>query len=386
MGILTDFLISKSSKKNKAASSPEEWLMQNLENIPKYRLVTHVGKYSNPAVRWDHSCYAADKTAVPGYISSANVADSFDIVFDGGAAVSSMARLLCYRLENNLTVYENFVHDTQLIRDELTSLDIDYKTVREMVLSLEELSNPDETDIRLSQVYWPTAPGQYHLLSVLFPTALMNTLKSKIIELHSCWSNSSEKAEKQELLPRLHNLTAYHVGGSQPQNISALSNKGGTVLLSCLPPSPPMKGIKFPLTDFFTESLSIRRYFYDFQHLHILFKKRRNNMQIRNDLRFILNRICKRICETAESYKRFPENWTDNTDLSVSQKCFIDSGKVLHRKANKAWITDIGHRFALWLIDSYSSLLKEQAVIFSDTEKVYFSKFMETYLRMRERK
>jgi hypothetical protein len=98
-------------------------------------------------------------------------------------------------------------------------------------------------------IYFPVG-DDYHLLSLLTPSAIVYKLKQRINENFQPFSerNKQEKEkveravkDKKELkgdLNSIWNLTAIGYGGTKPQNISVLNNQNGGIayLLSSMPP------------------------------------------------------------------------------------------------------------------------------------------------------
>ena len=189
MGSIATYIADKAAKKKQ---TPAEWLESNLNNLDRYWVSSHIGRYTHP----DAAVHLYDDSSPTGkgYLTTADAAVKQDIYVDGGSAFMSIASFLVSRFSQKETIAEQredleaktawqyFHEDSPFIRREIESLGIEYEPLREKVLHIQTSKIPERSDARLKQVYFPIPDrdGEYHLLSILPPSILMLELTNRI--------------------------------------------------------------------------------------------------------------------------------------------------------------------------------------------------------------
>jgi CRISPR-associated protein Csy1 len=180
----------------------------------------------------------------PGLLRSGNIKIDLDVVCN--AASLGVDKFLRLELDNNLTILQNLEQNTDYIR---TQFGVDnFDEIRNNFLKIKKSGLTTKSSDKLKQIYWSVG-DDYHLLSLLTPSAIVYKLKQRINENFQPFSERNEqekeKAEqavkdKKELkgdLNSIWNLTEIGYGGAKPLNISVLNNQNGGIayLLSSMP-------------------------------------------------------------------------------------------------------------------------------------------------------
>ena len=376
MGVFAEMVTAKAEKN---FPSPAAWLRENVENLKRYRVVTHVGKYTHPDVQ-TVVCDESQKQC-DGYLTTAAVGAAKDVVVDGGAAYMGLASILVKKMENGRTVLQNFEDDTQLIRDDVMSIGVDYEELRQKVLQLERPKTVTKTDSMLRQVYFPVESREYHLLSLMSSSANMKVLTDAIVEQNARRKECRDK--KSEIYGADYedtkDLTRVNFGGAQPQNISGFNGKGGMYLLASVPPLPPKKKIRLPQKEVFYELPWSQRRKETFEKLDKLFKNDRNNKDIRHAITKYVQDIAYNIIFYVSRIRETSAGWSEKTSLSLAEKTWLDNALREKRNKDTEWTKEISESFGRWFIKSYEKMVKDP-VTFSDTEMHQFAGLMQELL------
>ena len=235
MNIIMSYMTEEAAKKGK---NVEDWLMATALNASKCTASFYVGRFSHPSadVKISHS---AKNDTLDGYITTDAVACTKDITVSSAAYLGT-SKFLLLELEDKKTVLSHFKENTEKLRQDLSSLQIDYAAVRNNILSVKEDYIPDATDERIRQVFFPIGENQYHLLSILPASSLMLELRKRLRNMEAQAGASRDKKSELYLTPyrKVFDLTNISIGGTQAQNISTLNNMNGgrAYLIPAFPP------------------------------------------------------------------------------------------------------------------------------------------------------
>lgn len=369
MSILMDY-INKNAEQKKL--SAKEWLLAVAKNASKCTLCSHVGRFLHPSA--DVKILAKkDNGTDDRYVDTAHVSFQPDITVSS-AAYLPISKLLLLELEDGCTVLQHFKQDTEEIRQEISSLGVEYDTLRENILQIEANHHPEASDERIRQVYFPVGEEGYHLLSVLPASSLMMETKRRIrfIETNARNVHNEKHESYGKGYKQLFGLSEIGYGGNKPQNISTLNmmNGGRAYLLPSMPPKVLKRNLIPPKRDFF-DSLRMRALFPLFHTLHHFFKLDRNNMDIRHGSRDAETAIIERVMEKVFQLRALQSGWSKERgfQLPMEQKIWLDDGyKEEDRQEEELWLDKIASAFARWMLNSYKNLLKKEAVDLGDGE------------------
>lgn len=369
MGEFIDLIAEKVSKKN---GSKREWLVKNAENLKRYDIVTHVGKYTNPDITelhlWDDS---RDDDA--GYVTTASVEQRQDIVVDGGAAFTGLASILVRTLEDGKTVLEHFQEDTPFIRKEVASLGENYEALRQKILSVQRPNQPKRSSPYIKQVYFPVGADQYHILSLVTSTTVLTALRDTV----RTQRETAFKCRNQKLIPEgaayteIPQPARVAFGGANAQNISALNTSYGAFMLMSLPPLIPPRTIRPPQKNFFHDTIPYGWQFDTFVLLAYWMNAAVPRSEAKAHIDTALDELAENIEILARHLQRLPEGWSDkHTSLPMAQRRWLDKKYLAERYEDTAWINDVSRDFASWVIRMYHVYvnLKNNTVPFSDDE------------------
>lgn len=242
----------------------ETWLEEASLRISQIRLATHTPKQHHPSSKASAMFYAqAQQTH--DYIGSAGMNLEPDVI--GNAAVLDVFKLLRQKfnevslLERLLTADANFI---AALATKPEQAEIRYQRFLAFSTAPKELNAG-----RLSkQVYFPVENDGYHVLVLLYPSALVHRAYQNILD--DRFSDNS-KLLREARFKKLHNeqesreypaLLVHNYGGSKPHNISQLNSdrRGAMWLLPSMPPVWQGQIIELPKSDsVFTSYLANRK-------------------------------------------------------------------------------------------------------------------------------
>ena len=364
MSIFQEYVQAEADKKKKAVAV---WLEETAANANKCQWATHVAKYVNPSVEGVNIVVKNAEPEAQGYVCTGNTKVATDIAVS--ANYLAVAKLLTLELEDGQTVYEHFRQDTDFIRREMALMASDYDAVRNSLLKISEAVTPPDADERLRQVFFPVGDGDYHLLTLLPPSALLMELKKRIdlMEQEARGARDSKADTYGNEHRRLLDLTALGIGGTKPQNISYLNNKNGgrAYMLSSLPPMLAPREVIYPKQDFFANTLRLGNFRKLLRKLHKQYMRKRNNVDARRDIREVEQQIIdEMLCVAYQLQERGTKGWTDGADISLpmAQKIWLDSQYQEEREDNRDWVEEIATLCARWIFTAYKKIMQNQAV------------------------
>lgn len=380
MGKLSEYIQEQAKKKNK---TPEVWLEGVLANLSKCTLATHVGKFSNPdskVVIYDNS-----QSGMDGLVTTTSSACETDMIYSSAAYMAS-TKLLLQPMEDGKSCLEHLQAGESDVYEEFGQFGIKKERLHEALDGIKKAESL-ETDGRLRQVYFPVGEHDYHLLTVLPASSLMETMSSRIKVMNHRWfdTNDRKKDVYGESASHINDLTVIGFGGTKPQNISTLNaNSGGKAyLLYSMPPIISDKHTRLPRHDVFMECIPYGICNDVVKKLHKLFTTDRNNMDIRAKIRSCIENVADYCIETAEVIRMQQEGWSFEEkygNLSLAQKIWLD-GAYEKEWGNDEWRHEVGKQFGKWIIRLYGRIEGSEKIALGDEEMQMFSEVMEDALR-----
>lgn len=382
-GAFLDLLVEKAGGE---VAGAKDWLRNNIVNLSRYAIVTHVGKYTHPGI--DPNVSFWDNSAQPdaGYLTTSSVGQRQDMVVDGGAAFSALASVLMRPLSDGKTVLAHFQEDTPLIREEVASLGIDYEDLRRKILAIKSPVLPESSDPALRQIYFPVGNDAYHLLSLMPSTTTLTAVRDAVRDRQQRGRESRDK--KAENYGQSYTVILHPVkvafGGSKPQNISCLNDLSSMYMLPSVPPLLAPRKLRLPRRDFFFNTIP-----HDWQK--DLFLRLRDWMKneylprlaVTEAIQEIIVELAGSIQLLAGQLQGAPPGWSDTGNLPDAQKLWLDAKYAAAREENLDWTDEISMDFARWIARTYKrhAQLKKDAIPFGAAEQQYFAKILQVHLK-----
>ncbi len=399
MGSIATYIADKAAKKKQ---NPAEWLEDNLKNLDRYWVSSHIGRYTHP----DAAVHLHDDSSPTGkgYLTTADAVVKQDIYVDGGSAFMSIASFLVSRFSQKETIAEQredleaktawqyFYDDSPFIRREIESLGIEYEPLREKFLHIQISEIPEKSDERLKQVYFPIPDrdGEYHLLSILPPSILMIELTHRIKIAFQVQRRCQDKKSgcyggAYQSFP---DLTVVRFGGANVQNVSVRNSSLGMQVLPSLPPCLTGRKMKLPKRNFFSDSLYWRRFSDTLSDLDALFRDQRHNLETRKRRENIILDFVEAILYEANRLQILPAGWSKETELSDEQAVWLDEAYGSQRQADTDWIWPVCLDFSRWLVNVYGRFCrieKRKEISLLDAELHSFAATLESVLKQEVR-
>lgn len=334
--------------------TPISWLEKNRKHLLRYEIVTHVGKYTNPGIQnlhfWDTSA-----NSDTGYVTTASVGKRQDITVDGGAAYTGLASVLVRDSTEGKTVLEHFQEDTPHIREEVTSLGVDYEALRHEILAIKKPAFPKRSDPALSQIYFPVEEGEYHLLSLVPSTTVLTALRDAIRDRQQqgIESRKEDSAHYGEAYAALPYVTRVNFGGAQPQNMSALNGKAGMFMLPSIPPLLTPRKMRLPRRSFFADT--VPRYWHKetFQRLYYWIQSGQSRFIAKGKIDRIGLELANHIQLLASRLRELPPGWSEGRDLTLAERYWLDTQYTVSRQEDTSWMEEVSINFGQWVMDAY---------------------------------
>ena len=341
--------------------------------------VSHAPKFSHSKAYYPRM-YIKGIYRNDGFVKTGNTDADFDMHMD--ATILSLYKFFTIKI-NGMTVLEHFECR------ESSVLEGYFKVDKKMVQQWQErflccIQNEDyRTSSLLKQVYFP-ANGNYHQLSILFPSSLVFTLKERVDEINSrsisAYFGKSKEFKKdnkyvEKGFDSILDLTLQRHGGTKPRNISALNNKYQNVyLLPCMPPALQKRKTRLPGYNFFKNSLWTGNFKESFDALHKLLAVGYNNINIREGRDNIIMFIIDQVVDVMWSIRRHESGWSRSdhySNLPAHQKIWLDNFKVEERESSDEWLNKIVDEFSRWIVFAYKKSLGKQAASLGDDELLH---------------
>lgn len=342
---------------------PETWLEDASLRISQIRLATHTPKQHHPSSKASAMFYVG-QNKTHDFIGSQGLQLEADVI--GNAAVLDVFKLLRQKFEGVSLLERLLKADHDLIV--ALSSNAEQAEIRfKRFLAFSEI--PSELNAgRLSkQVYFPVDQNGYHVLVILYPSALVHRVYQQIS--HDRFGEQN-KALREARFKGLHHaeesreypsLLVHNYGGSKPQNISQLNSdrRGSMWLLPSLPPVWQGLMVELPKSgSVFTGYLSNRK-----------------------DVKPILNSIIRMYRKEHKNNDEFRSERDDLVNQLVD--CVIDMSLELQQSANSGWTLESQRKFnraeSFWLDRGYREELfeKEDQNTLTDEEQEWLEAYRE---------
>ncbi len=354
-------------------------LMQSIKNLSKNKNIgnlnftTHIPKFSNPNIKLN-GLIVKPKPQTDGLVRSGNViAAGLDIFSNSGASDHTKELIYVYEflvtyMPDGEMVLEHLQRKDECARVEVKKIfadlnikDNEFDHIQTQLLSMVNSDETCKTSEAIKQVYFPVKKD-YHLLSILYPSALMSVLRSRITTMQfgdnakQARKDKKDKKYNAEPISDIYNLTKIGFGGANKQNISVLNNKhgGNFYLLSSVPPTLKNRYIQPPKTNFFSDTLYLKNFQDGFHKLHMLFSSN-DTMHIKNQRRYWVKHIIYQVIEKIWQVRTIDVGWSKSNTynkLKPYQKTWLD--QALQDKRNEIDFDLIRTDLSRWLVNAYN--------------------------------
>ncbi|MBN3052557.1 type I-F CRISPR-associated protein Csy1 [Pectobacterium brasiliense] len=249
------------------------------------------------------------------------------------------------------------------------------------------------------QIYFPLKNGEYHLLSPLYSSSLAHALHQRINAVR--FGEEAKAIRQAQKANQWHDqlaisypyLAVQNMGGTKPQNISALNinRNGRSYLLCCAPPQwnniekPPQQhdSIFRPRgeVDYHTRATLAQM-----QRFLLSVKEVENNRDIRQQRLRYLDQLIDQLFFYVSSVQNLPSGWSAESELKRAQQLWLDPYRAetdtVFRREREAgdWQKAVAYDFGRWL----NRRLKHEELIFGEVERREWSTAALFKRRMRE--
>lgn len=338
--------------------SVKNWIEDASMRADQLHLVSHVAKLSHPEAKAS-AFIATCAQRNDGLIRSGNVKYENDVY--GNAAALDVYQFLSLSLSDGSQVLDAFENNNPKLVEYILNLGLNFDLISANFLRIKKDISKPFTSHLIKQVYFPIAPNQYHLLSIVNPTGIMQELNNRIKKMRKESSDYWNKLKKDEIeeadFQRLTNLTKIGYGGSKPQNISSINNKehGVFFLLPSLPPELSDGYLRIPTEDFFRQSLNCfhSAFLGEFKLLEKRWNAPISNIKSRQRIKNSIEQIVDQILFVASQYQALPGGWSQSLEkLPAYQKIWLDSALQDQRNTSE-WKEKVIERVSAWIISSW---------------------------------
>ncbi len=362
--------------------SLDEWLPNASKRAGQISMATHPCTFSHPSARKNKNGYVSSimaqaKPSVDGYLRTGNVAVDIDAL--GNAAALDVYKFLTLKLSDGQSLLAHIEQETELSKNLLKINSSSYQELREGFLEMVGSSGESVTSSKIKQIFFPVEKD-YHQLSLLSNSGLVYLLRSRIdgIRFSDRTKELRDKKRKNEfselVFSETYNLTTIGYGGTKPQNISVMNNQNGgkAHLLQSLPPRLEHRNVRFPKTNFFTETLR----YYDcsdvFQALHGILKTDYNNINLREGRDYRLQEIVDRIIEKMWATRSVSsaQHYVETAQLKKHQEIWLCDEFVQEREESDKWLDTLCKEISQWVIRSYEKVMGRQAIKLGEAERI----------------
>ena len=371
-------------------NTPEKFIPNVALNAKYITCATHPCQFSHPYANQDKNFKITPivffgSASADGYIRSGNIKSKRNIDMYGSAGYATIMKFLATPMSNGKTVLDNIREDTPEGKELLSSSGNSATELREQILQVfKPCKDTHVTSSKIKQVYFTLGNGQYHILSLLTPSALVYELKNRISAIKDDAKDKKELIRKGEgattgSFREIYNLTTLKYGGTQPQNISQLNTENGgiTKLLFSAPPTLEDHKIRLPRRDFFSECLNKRTFKWEFSRLLKLITLPKDSPIPLEKQRKFRDRIFEEIILSISERMFIVRAALINipSTLKISQQIWLSKDETL-RAQNNSWESEIQNDMARWIIEN---LKREHSVVLGDAEMVEIKNIIDSY-------
>lgn len=364
--------------------SLESWLPDAAKRAGQLSMVTHPGKFSHPSAKIS-PVIAEAPWAADGFLRTGNVPQVEPDVL-GNAAAIDVFKFLSLELSDAKTILQHLEGSSGLIQRELRISSASFEELRTGFLKIKEADATPQTSDKIKQVYFPVAEGQYHLISLLTPSALVFKFKDYIHEMRfSEQAKEAREAKKKGSyhaigFEEIYGLAMIGYGGTKPQNISVLNsaNGGKAYLLPSLPPEISLSRQRLPKYDFFREILWSTKFKKEFHGLQKACRRFGERSLVHEQRNAIIQDVIEQAITKMWEIRAQEAGWSSEEkycDLPEYQRMWLDESYKEVRQEGE-WLDKVIDRFSRWFLDTYEYILGENAARLDDIDMDYFRRMI----------
>ncbi|WP_226067439.1 type I-F CRISPR-associated protein Csy1 [Dickeya zeae] len=372
------------------------WLTDAASRAGQISLVTHALKFTHSDAKGS-SVFSTEPATATDVLSTASLAQpAIDAV--GNAAALDVAKLLQTEHQGDSLV-------AALQRGDHRALEALAESPQQLTQWLagfgQVLSDKQPSSHKLAkQIYFPVGDGEYHLLSPLYSSSLSQALDQRLNAVR--FGEQAKAIREARRQKRWHDevdvsypgIAVQNMGGTKPQNISALNSaRGGrSYLFNCA--APVWQGVSKPPQkhksvfrergeiDYYTRFTRTRM-----QQFLLSVKDSENNRDIRRQRLNYLDQLIEQLFFYVISVQKLrPAGWSLDSQLKRSQQLWLDpcrslSDTVFRRERDADdWQQEVARDFGLWL----NARLQHEKLIFGEVERREWSTAALFKQRLRE--
>lgn len=372
------------------------WLTDAASRAGQISLVTHALKFTHSDAKGS-SVFSTEPATATDVLSTASLAQpAIDAV--GNAAALDVAKLLQTEHQGDSLV-------AALQRGDHRALEALAENPEQLTQWLagfgQVLSDKQPSSHKLAkQIYFPVGDGEYHLLSPLYSSSLSQALDQRLnLARFGEQAKAIREARRQK---RWHDevdvsypgIAVQNMGGTKPQNISALNSarSGRSYLLNCAPPQWRSQ-IKLPLEHdtIFRNNGEVDALTYvdrrDMRQFLLSVKDVENNRDIRNQRRRYLDQLIDTLFGYVATVQNLrPAGWSKDSRLNVPLQLWLDPFRCrqddafCYAREGGDWKEQVAREFGLWL----NARLQHEKLIFGEVERREWSTAALFKQRLRE--
>lgn len=373
-----------------------EWLPNAAKRAGQISISTHPCTFSHPSARKNKNGYVSSVIAnaanePDGYLRSGNVKAEPDAL--GNAAALDVYKFLNLALQDGVTLLEHIQGDSPAARQLLDIPTATYQELKEGFLAMVNSADGEIiTSSKIKQVYFPVEEN-YHQLSVLTNSGLVFELRQRLDNMRF----GDEVKAKRELkksnqyseqgYSEIYDITTIGYGGTKPQNISVLNNQNGgkAHLLSSVPPALRIREVRFPVRNFFDESLNYWNFKDLFNDLHDVMKiELGGNITRQKLLTAIENRVKTLVLKIMDAVYLLRaasiEQYRESSGLPAVQVVWLCADKADERETSDLWLDEIIHDITRWLNNGYGKALGDKQILLGNEEFAEIKKLIEQWV------
>lgn len=367
----------------------ETWLESASLRISQLTLATHTPKQHHPSSKASAVFYKPQQ-AQHEFVGSAGLVLEADVI--GNAAVLDVFKLL--RLK----------HQGVSLLDRLLNADAEFiaalakekqqAAVRyQRFLAFSEMPEQFNAGRLSKQVYFPVVDDQYHVLTILYPSAFIHGVYKQLSnDRFGEQSKIIREARFNKLYSQLEsreypNLLTQNYGGSKPQNISQLNSdrRGSMWLLPSLPPVWTGQMVALPKSSsvfsaYFSNREEVKPLL---RSITAMYRKKdtRNNVEFRTQRDALVQQLVDSAIDLGiELQQSAVAGWTiEKPNFNRDESYWLDRGyrELLFEKEDlgtldedeqdwltayrkRDWHAEVGINFGQWLSEVLTSRTKLQ--------------------------
>ncbi|WP_219953498.1 type I-F CRISPR-associated protein Csy1 [Dickeya zeae] len=372
------------------------WLTDAASRAGQISLVTHALKFTHSDAKGS-SVFSTEPATATDVLSTASLAQpAIDAV--GNAAALDVAKLLQTEHQGDSLV-------AALQRGDHRTLEALAENAEQFTQWLagfgQVLSDKQPSSHKLAkQIYFPVGDGEYHLLSPLYSSSLSQALDQRLNAVRfGEQAKATREARRQkrwhdEIDVSYPGIAVQNMGGTKPQNISALNSarSGRSYLLNCAPPQW-LSQIKPPLDSdtIFRNNGEVDALTYvdrrDMRQFLLSVKEVENNRDIRNQRRRYLDQLIDTLFGYVVTVQNLrPAGWSKDSRLNVPLQLWLDPFRCrqddafCYAREGGDWKEQVAREFGLWL----NARLQHEKLIFGEVERREWSTAALFKQRLRE--